>query len=124
MQRLSIAERISSFKEVNMGFSEEAAVREAKRCLNCAGHLCKDVCPYQAPQFVKEVKAKMEKCNYCVDRIDDGKIPVCVEACMTRAIDSGTMEELTKKYGDIKETTGFVFSKPVQPAVVFKPKAK
>jgi len=124
MPRLPVEERVSSFKEVNKGFSEEAAIKEAKRCLNCAGHLCKDVCPYQAPQFVKEVKAKMEKCNYCVDRIDDGKIPVCVEACMTRAIDSGTMEDLTKKYGDIKETTGFVFSKPVQPAVVFKPKPK
>ena len=124
VQRLSAEERISSFKEVNTGLSEEAAVKEAKRCLNCAGHLCKDVCPYKAPQFVKEVKAKMEKCNYCADRIDDGKIPVCVEACYTRAIDSGTMEDLKKKYGDIQETTGFVFSQQAQPAVVFKPKPK
>lgn len=124
MPQLPAAERIAGFKEVNMGFSEEAAVSEAKRCLNCAGHLCKDVCPYQAPQFIKEVKAKMEKCNYCVDRIDEGKIPICVEACYTRAIDSGTMEDLKKQYGSIQETTGFVFSKPAQPAVVFKPKTK
>jgi len=37
---LSIQKRISSFDEVETGFSEEAAIAEAERCLNCA--LCSE----------------------------------------------------------------------------------
>ncbi|MFW9872519.1 MAG: FAD-dependent oxidoreductase [Candidatus Thorarchaeota archaeon] len=124
MPLLSASERISNFKEVALGFSEEAAVAEAERCLNCAGHLCKDVCPYSAPQFVKEEKARMQKCNYCVDRFDIGKQPICVEACYARALDSGTLEELKTKYGDIRESAGFTYSFSVKPSIVFRPKKK
>ena len=51
MPLLSASERVSGFKAVKLGFTEEAAIAEAERCLNCAGHLCKDVCPYSAPQM-------------------------------------------------------------------------
>ncbi len=36
-QQLPVAERISSFDEVELGFSEADAQREALRCLNCGG---------------------------------------------------------------------------------------
>ncbi|MHA2181017.1 MAG: FAD-dependent oxidoreductase [Promethearchaeota archaeon] len=121
---LSVTERLSNFKEVRLGFSEEAAITEAERCLNCAGHLCKDVCPYSAPQFVETEKTRMQKCNYCVDRVDDGKQPICVEACYARALDSGTIEELKSKYGDIKESPGFSYSFSAKPSIVFRPKKK
>ncbi|NVM44170.1 MAG: FAD-dependent oxidoreductase [Candidatus Lokiarchaeota archaeon] len=122
MPNLPAAERISNFKEVAMGYSEEAAIAEAERCLNCAGHLCKDVCPYSAPQFVETEKAKMQKCNFCVDRHEEGKLPICVESCYARALDSGTLEELKAKYGDIQTASGFVYSEKHKPAVIFKPK--
>ncbi len=122
MPNLPPTERVSNFKEVAMGYSQEAAIAEAKRCLNCAGHLCKDVCPYSAPQFGAEEKAKMQKCNFCIDRHEEGKQPVCVESCYARALDSGTLEELKAKYGEIQETSGFVYSKKLKPAVIFKPK--
>jgi len=121
---LSASERVSNFKEVTLGLSEEAAIAEAERCLNCAGHLCKDVCPYSAPQFIEEEKTRMQKCNYCVDRIDIGKQPICVEACYARALDSGTLDELKTKYGDIQESPGFSYSISSKPAIVFKPKKK
>jgi len=124
MPLLSASERVSNFKEVSLGFDEEAAIKEAERCLNCAGHLCKDVCPYSAPQFADGEKTKMQKCNYCVDRFDIGKQPICVEACYARALDSGTIEELKAKYGDIQQTSGFFYSEIVKPAIVFKPKKK
>jgi len=122
MPNLPVAERVSNFKEVLMGYSEEAAIAEAERCLNCAGHLCKDVCPYSAPQFADGEKAKMQKCNYCVDRYEKGKQPVCIESCYARALDSGTLEELKAKYGEIQETSGFKYSDKVKPSIIFKPK--
>jgi NADPH-dependent glutamate synthase beta subunit-like oxidoreductase len=124
MPLLSASERISNFKEVALGLSEEAAITEAERCLNCAGHLCKDVCPYSAPQFIEEEKTRMQKCNYCVDRFDIGKQPICVESCYARALDSGTLDELKSKYGEIQESLGFSYSNRAKPAIVFKPKQK
>ena len=124
MPLLPASERISGFKAVKLGFTEETAIAEAERCLNCAGHLCKDVCPYSAPQFVEEEKARMQKCNYCVDRFDVGKQPICVEACYARALDSGTLDELKTRYGDIKESAGFSYSISAKPSIVFKPKKK
>lgn len=120
----SASERVSNFKEVTLGFSEEAAITEAERCLNCAGHLCKDVCPYSAPQFADGEKTIMQKCNYCVDRFDNGKQPICVEACYARALDSGTIEELKAKYGDTQEASSFVYSEIAKPAIIFRPKKK
>jgi NADPH-dependent glutamate synthase beta subunit-like oxidoreductase len=122
MSRLPAEERISNFKEVSLGYSEEAAIAEAERCLNCAGHLCKDVCPYSAPQFGDGEKAKMQKCNFCIDRFEEGKQPICIESCYARALDSGTLEELKVKYGEIQETSGFKYSEKLKPSIIFKPK--
>lgn len=33
--KLRLKERLCSFREVNLGYSEEAAIREAKRCIRC-----------------------------------------------------------------------------------------
>ena len=122
MPMLSVSDRVSNFKEVSLGFDAEAAMTEASRCLNCAGHLCKDVCPYSAPQFADEEKAKMQKCDMCFDRWGEGKKPICVEACPPRALDAGLLEELEEKYGMIKDAVGFVYSGVVQPSIVNKPK--
>ena len=122
MPLLPVAERITNFKEVALGFSEEAAIEEAKRCLNCAGHLCKDVCPYDAPQFDDEETARMQKCDLCLERWDENKKPICVEACPVRALDAGSMDELQAKYGDVTDARGFVYSTVTEPAVVTKPK--
>ena len=70
---LSASERVGGFQEVFLGYDDEAAAKEAGRCLNCAGHLCKDVCPYSAPQFASEEKAKMQKCDLCAERWPEGK---------------------------------------------------
>ena len=122
MPLLAVAERVSNFKEVALGFSTEAAIEEAKRCLNCAGHLCKDVCPYDAPQFADEEKAKIQKCDLCLERWADNKKPICVEACPVRALDAGPLEELRARYGDVRESHGFVYSPIAEPSIVSKPK--
>jgi anaerobic dimethyl sulfoxide reductase subunit B (iron-sulfur subunit) len=90
--------------------------------MNCAGRLCLRVCPYDTPQFGAEKGAKMEKCDFCVDRLEEGKNPICVDACIMRALDWGLMEALKAKYGDIQEAIGFAYSSSAKPSVIFKPK--
>jgi NADPH-dependent glutamate synthase beta subunit-like oxidoreductase/Pyruvate/2-oxoacid:ferredoxin oxidoreductase delta subunit len=118
---LPLAER-RTFSEVSLGFSEEAAVAEAQRCFNCAGHLCKEVCPYHAPQFGAEEIPKMQMCNLCLERWGENKKPICVAACPTRALDAGPLEELRAVYGDIREAAGFVDSALSGSSATFKPK--
>ena len=83
---------------------------------------CLKACPYDAPQFGPEPGAKMKKCDFCMSRWNQNKLPVCVEACPTRAFDAGAIEDLKARYGDMTEAEGFTFSKRVKPAVVFTPK--
>ena len=62
------------------------------RCIGC--RYCMIACPYKARTFVfkktekwtnkkvpKRSKGVVEKCNFCVHRVDKGEIPACVEAC-------------------------------------------
>ncbi len=53
-------ERNQDFKEVNQGLNEEAAVREAMRCLDCANPQCIKGCPVgiDIPSFVKLIEKK------------------------------------------------------------------
>lgn len=49
--------RVKNFNEVALGYSEEQAVEEAKRCLSCKKPLCVGGCPVEIdiPGFVKEI---------------------------------------------------------------------
>lgn len=50
-------ERVHHFKEVNLGYTEELAVKEANRCLQCDDHPCLDACPAQqdVPGYIKAI---------------------------------------------------------------------
>ncbi len=122
MPTLSVQERVHSFNEIALGYGEEQAITEAKRCVNCAGRLCLRVCPYDVPQFGAEKGAKMEKCDFCLDRLEENKNPICVDACIMRALDWGSIEELKVKHGDIQEAVGFTYSSNTKPSIIFKPK--
>jgi len=124
MPVLPVSERLSDFREVALGFDEEAAIAEAGRCLNCAGHLCKDVCPYASPQFAEEAKAKMQKCDLCLDRLERGQQTICVEACPVYALDVSSIDELKAKYGDAAEAYAFHYEKELKPSAAFKPKRR
>jgi heterodisulfide reductase subunit A-like polyferredoxin len=122
MPLMPVSKRLSNFSEVALGYDREAVIAEANRCLNCAGHLCKDACPYSAPQFAMEEMAKMQKCDLCQERWPLGQKPICVEACPTRALDAGAMETMQGKYGEKREAFGFAYSQVAQPSIVHKEK--
>ena len=124
MPVLSPSRRVKGFDEVALGYSEEGALAEAGRCLNCAGSLCRVVCPYSAPQFDVGEKPKMQMCNFCLDRWAEGKKPICVEACPMRALDAGSLEELKAKYGETQDATLFTYSPKVKPSIIFRPKKR
>jgi Fe-S-cluster-containing dehydrogenase component len=64
----------------------------------------------------------MQMCDLCSERWAEGKKPICVEACIMRALDAGPLDELEAKFGSTKEVTGFTYDKTNQPSIVFKAK--
>ena len=65
----------------------------AQKCIACG--MCAMVCPFGAPRFTPG--EKMEKCNFCIDRVSNGFEPACVHTCTTRALDFGTIDALSRK---------------------------
>jgi anaerobic dimethyl sulfoxide reductase subunit B (iron-sulfur subunit) len=86
------------------------------------GTKCLKVCPWDAPQFNAGKNAKMRKCNLCLERLEQGKQPVCVESCPMYALDVGPLDELQRKYGKNVEAEGFQYSEKYKPSIIFKPK--
>lgn len=85
---------------------------------------CWLACPYGAPQFANdESGTPMSKCTMCIDRLEKGMKPVCVESCPTRAFDFDTMENIEAKYGTLRKLEEMPRS-VTNPAIVFKPHAE
>lgn len=53
-------ERVKHFDEVNLGYTEEEAIKEAGRCLQCKDPKCVDACPVSVsiPKFINYIKEK------------------------------------------------------------------
>lgn len=80
---------------------------------------CLHACPYKAPQFQDE-NSKMVKCDLCLERFQGGKQPLCVVSCPLRALDTGPMEEIVRKYGGVSHVTGFPNPSRTRPSVIFR----
>ncbi len=86
------------------------------------GALCLKACPYGAPKFREQPGAKMEKCDACIDRLQEGKEPICVAACPLHALEFGPMSEWEARAGATKETEGLRRPARIGPSVNFKPR--
>ncbi|MEM1537215.1 MAG: NADPH-dependent glutamate synthase [Candidatus Nezhaarchaeales archaeon] len=58
MPELPVEERLHTFNEVVLGYSEEQALAEAARCLQCTRPLCVEMCPLHIdiPEFIKLIR--------------------------------------------------------------------
>jgi DMSO reductase iron-sulfur subunit len=67
-------------------------VVDRDKCNGCEA--CAEACPFDAPQFGQD--GTMQMCNLCVDRLAQGKQPVCIETCPSEALCFGTLEALSR----------------------------
>ncbi len=64
-------------------------LQDHARCIGCRS--CVMACPYGAPQYNPHY-GKVEKCMLCYQRIDQGKLPQCVDACSMGALKLARMD--------------------------------
>ncbi|MGM0398583.1 MAG: 4Fe-4S dicluster domain-containing protein [Halobacteriota archaeon] len=79
-------------------------------CIGCS--YCSWACPFGAPQYPEEASTTggagtMDKCTTCVERLEDGEEPACVETCPTDALVFGTPGEIASELRSRGSETGF-----------------
>ena len=88
------------------------------KCTGCKDKPCISACPYGL-LYYREDEEVVDKCDFCVERIDLGLPPYCVEACPTEAMIFGDLDdpksEVSKSIADRK-------AKPLLSELGTKPK--
>ncbi len=80
-----------------------------------------DACPFGAISFDSDApNSNAFKCTMCVDRLEQGTLPICVQACPKRALDFGKLSDLQTKYGTANTLAGMPGDLGTGPSVVFK----
>jgi Fe-S-cluster-containing dehydrogenase component len=59
---------------------------ESDLCVGCKA--CITACPWGTPQWNPQT-GKAVKCDYCMDRVDQGLEPACVTKCVTKCLHFG-----------------------------------
>jgi Fe-S-cluster-containing dehydrogenase component len=63
------------------------------KCMGC--RFCMVACPFDIPKFeYHSWNPKIQKCNMCWERLEEGKKPACVQACPTDALMFGKKRDL------------------------------
>jgi anaerobic carbon-monoxide dehydrogenase iron sulfur subunit len=84
----------------------DLVVVDVHRCIACA--MCAMVCPFDAVTFYAQAdgmpkRVVATKCDGCVERLDNGQQPACVEACKVDALLYGELNTLIAS-GRLKAT--------------------
>jgi len=100
--------------------SEEGfVIMNQEDCIGCL--MCVMVCPFGHPYYSTEHKS-IVKCDFCIDRVKEGKEPACVSACPTGALKYGNLsdilDEIRKKKAKLiisgLKVEGLVYTKQVE----------
>lgn len=76
-------ERAHNFREVALGYSEETAIDEAMRCLNCKHMPCVEGCPVKIhiPEFIAKIKEGDFEGAYAIISSSSSLPAVCGRVC-------------------------------------------
>jgi carbon-monoxide dehydrogenase iron sulfur subunit len=85
---------------INRDTKLDIVLVDGQRCIRCA--MCAMVCPFDVLTFypcagLRTDKAVALKCDHCIERQKDGRIPACVEACKVGALVFGELNDLVKE---------------------------
>jgi carbon-monoxide dehydrogenase iron sulfur subunit len=77
----------------------EIVVIDSRKCMACG--MCAMVCPFDVITYFASAQAPERttvaiKCDHCIDRQREGKIPACVESCKVNALEFGELNELVR----------------------------
>lgn len=98
MKKLPAEECKHNFNEVELGYTQEEAMQEAKRCLSCKLNYCvgcgycRDVCPASCIEVGRIKLDHAEKIHYSLDLSKCMFCGFCVEVCPTNCL------KMTKTY--------------------------
>lgn len=75
--------RNKNFQEVALGYTEDTALDEAARCLNCKNPLCMQGCPVEVriPQFIKKITEKDFEGAYETIKLTNSLPAICGRVC-------------------------------------------
>jgi len=75
---------------------EGPVVYDTSKCIGC--RYCQYACPFGVPKFEWENPLGLiGKCTFCADRLADGLIPACAEACPAGALTFGTRKQMLQE---------------------------
>lgn len=75
---------------------EEGPVTWDSNCMGC--RYCMVSCPFDIPKFeYNSWNPRIQKCNLCWERLKEGELPACVEACPQEALLFGPRRELLEE---------------------------
>jgi tetrathionate reductase subunit B len=63
---------------------------DERKCIGCK--YCLQACPYNA-RFLNKETGAADKCSFCLHRLEQGKIPSCVNTCLGKARVAGDLND-------------------------------
>lgn len=88
---------------------------------------CVDSCPYGARFLDARFNNKADKCDFCLNRIEEGLEPACVESCASKARIWGDFNNPSGEFAEYLKSGGLTVRKPelgIKTSILYKTASK